>query len=123
MAKEVHGSANARRTVTEDIATGEVRIVEFRDSGDISISDHGLRFHEVSDIEHAIRRNDPLSARCAARREFTLSRGDWRVRVDARTTLTCTRESFQITSTCEAYESHRRVFARTWHDDIPRRLV
>ena len=123
MARQVHRLGHAARTVHEDVATGEVRIVEFRDSGDYCISDHGLRFHEVSEIEHAIRRDDPLSARCTARREFTCRRGDWQVRIDARTTLTSTRDAFQVTSTCDAYESERRVFARTWHDDIPRMLI
>ena len=123
MAREVHRLGHATRTVSEDVATGEVRVVELRDSGDYRIMEHGLRFHEASEIEHAIRRDDPLSARCTARREFTLSRGEWRVRIDARTTLTSTRDAFQVTSTCDAYESERRVFGRTWHDDIPRMLV
>ena len=123
MARAVHHLGQSRRTVLEDVGTGEVRINEFRDMGDFRILAHGLRFHEVSEIEHAIRRDDPVSARCTARREFTCSRGQWHVRIDARTTLTCTREAFQVTSACEAYESGRRVFARAWHDDIPRMLV
>ena len=123
MAREVHHLGQSRRTVFEDVGTGEVRINEFRDMGDFRILDHGMRFHEVSEIEHAIRRDDPVSARCTARREFTCSRGHWHVRIDARTTLTCTKDTFQVTSTCDAYESGCRVFARTWHDDIPRMLV
>ena len=65
----------------------------------------GCDFARMSEIEHAICRDDPLSARCTARREFALSRGEWQVRVDARTTLTSTKDAFQITSTCDAYES------------------
>ena len=123
MNREVHRRGRSTRTVVEDVASGETRVIEIRDLGDYFISDIGLRFHEMSEIEHAIRRDDPLSACCTARREFALSRGDWQVRVDARTTLTSTKDAFQITSTCDAYESGRRVFARNWHDDIPRRLV
>ena len=123
MNREVHRLGRSTRTVVEDVASGEVRVIEVRDSGDYCISDIGLRFQEMSEIEHAIRRDDPLSARCTARREFAVNRGDWEVRVDARTTLTSTRDAFQITSSCDAYESDRRVFARNWHDDIPRRLL
>ena len=123
MNREVHRLGRSTRTVVEDVASGETRVIEIRDLDDHRISDLGLRFREKSEIEHAVRRDDPLSARCTARREFTLSRGDWQVRVDARTTLTSTRDAFQITSSCDAYESGRRVFARNWHDDIPRRLL
>ena len=123
MNREVHRLGRAARTVIEDVASGEVRVLEFRDLGDYRISDIGLRFHEVSEIEHAIRRDDPLSARCTARREFTLCRGDWHVRIDARTTLTSTKDAFQVSSSCDAYESGRRVFARNWHDDIARMLI
>jgi hypothetical protein len=123
MNREVHRRGHSTRTVVEDVATGETWVIEVRDLDDHRISDIGLRFHERSEIEHAIRRDDPLSARCTARREFTLRRGDWEVRLDARSTLTSTRDAFQISSSCDAYESGRRVFARTWHDDIPRRLV
>ncbi len=123
MNRDVHRLGRATRTVIEDVASGEVRVLEFRDLGDYRISDIGLRFHEVSEIEHAIRRHDPLSARCTARREFTLCRGDWHVRIDARTTLTSTKDAFQVSSSCDAYESGRRVFARNWHDDIARMLI
>ena len=109
--------------MVEDVASGEVRVIKFRDLGDYCISDIGLRFQKISEIKHAIRRDDPLSARCTARREFTLSRGDWNVRVDARTTLTSTKAAFQVSSSCDAYESGRRVFARNWHDDIARMLI
>ena len=123
MNREVHRLGRSTRTVVEDVASGEVRVIEVRDLGDYCISDIGLRFREMSEIEHAIRRDDPLSARCTARRKFALSRGDWQVRVDAHATLTSTRDAFQITSSCDAYESERRVFTRNWHDDIPRRLL
>ena len=123
MKREVHRLGRSTRRVVEDVASGETRVIEVRDSDDHCISDIGLRFHELSEIEHAIRRDDPLSARCTARREFTLRRGDWQVCIDARSTLTSTRDAFQISSSCDAWESGRRVFARNWHDDIPRRLV
>lgn len=123
MNHEVHRRGYATRTVVEDVASGETRVVELRDLGDRCISDIGLRFHEVSEIEHAIRRDDPLSARCTARREFTLSRGEWQVRIDARCTLTSTKDAFQVSSSCDAHESGRRVFARNWHDDVPRKLI
>ena len=123
MNREVHRLGRSTRTVVEDVATGEVRVIEYRDLGDYLISDIGLRFQEISEIEHAIRRDDPLSARCTARREFTLSRGDWHVRIDARTTLTSTKDAFQVSSSCDAYESGRRVFARNWNDEIDRMLI
>ena len=87
MNREVHRLGHSSRTVIEDVASGEVRVIELRDLGDYCISDIGLRFGEVSEIEHAIRRDDPLSARCTARREFTLRHRDWQVRIDARTPL------------------------------------
>ena len=46
MNREVHRLGRSTRTVVEDVASGEVRVIEIRDLGDYCISDIGLRFRE-----------------------------------------------------------------------------
>ncbi|MFW6059618.1 MAG: CocE/NonD family hydrolase [Phycisphaeraceae bacterium] len=52
-----------------------------------------------------------------------LSRGDWSVRTETRTVLTCTETDFRIDADLDAYENDRRVYCRTWYEVIPRKLV
>jgi hypothetical protein len=51
------------------------------------------------------------------------SRGDWEVRVETRTFLTCTEDEFRIDATLDGYEGERRVFSRTWNEGVPRDLL
>ena len=53
----------------------------------------------------------------------TFQRGDWQVRTVTRTLLTSDEAGFHLRADLDAYEGLSRVFSRSWHTEIPRRLV
>ncbi|TWS28558.1 hypothetical protein FK530_13175 [Tsukamurella conjunctivitidis] len=65
------------------------------------------------------------SARGETRTLRRFRREDWDVEVRTRTVLTSTVRAFVVTAELDAYESDgdrgpRRVFADSWHREIPR---
>ncbi len=64
---------------------------------------------------------DSLAGETRWERKFT--RGDWEVRTITRTLLTSNETSFHLRADLDAYEGASRVFTRTWHTVIPRKLV
>ncbi|MER0239456.1 CocE/NonD family hydrolase [Fulvimarina sp. MAC8] len=50
-------------------------------------------------------------------------RGKWQIETVTRTTLTATKDAFLIRASLDAYEGEARVFARSWDETIPRKLV
>ncbi|MDX6533760.1 MAG: hypothetical protein QOF68_1504, partial [Gaiellales bacterium] len=56
-------------------------------------------------------------------RVITIERDDFRIRVEARATMSSTDDAFMVTNEIDAYESNVRVAARRWSRVIPRDLV
>ena len=48
------------------------------------------------------------------------ARGDWDVRTETRTLLTCTPTTFVLDATLDAYEGARRLCSLSWSRTIPR---
>ena len=65
--------------------------------------------------------------RCSACTELSermlMRRGDWEVRVEARTRLSATREHFVLQAWLTAQEGEEEVFVREWEQRIERDLV
>ncbi|MBA3519056.1 MAG: hypothetical protein H0T75_15800 [Rhizobiales bacterium] len=68
----------------------------------------------------SVHETDPLSARTEMRKTYEIGRDDWRTRIDTRTVLTATKESFHVSAELSAYEGETRIFNREWDEDIPR---
>jgi uncharacterized protein len=84
------------------------------------LRESGTELSERNVAHYRLREGDPLSAAVEAEVEVGLARGDWRTRVVARGELTCTRETFLLTTQLDAYDDGVRAFARTWTHEIPR---
>ncbi|GAA4313215.1 CocE/NonD family hydrolase [Streptomyces venetus] len=54
---------------------------------------------------------------------MTFQRDDWDVRVVTHTRLRCDETDFFVDATLDAYEAGRRVFSRTWNEEVPRDLL
>ena len=54
---------------------------------------------------------------------YRRARGDWLVRTTTRTRLTSNETCFHLRADLDAYEGTSRVYSRSWHTVIPRRLV
>ncbi len=79
----------------------------------------GTTFH----FEHDLEAHDPTSAVVAMRRTGTLARGAWRTRVETTMRMTCTRETFRLEATMQAFDGDDEVCSRRWDRTIKRDLV
>ena len=84
------------------------------------ITDSATELAERNVVHYRLREGDPLSAAVDCEVEVELARGDWRTRVAVRSTMTCDRDAFLVTTALDAYEGPMRRFARTWTHAIPR---
>jgi uncharacterized protein len=110
------------REVRRDVATGAVEVIGTADDGH-RLLDDGLEYRENErDVYHIVE-GDPLSARVACERTFSVGRGQWRVTVRTVSTMSSTASSFQVTNALDAYEGDDRVFTRTWNAEVPRDCV
>jgi len=93
--------------------------------------DNGRRRHVGSGMvvddhlleRYTIRDGDPLSLKVHIERTLELQRGQWRVRVETRSTMTADATNFYLSNHLDAYEGNTRVFTRSWTRAIPRNLV
>ena len=63
---------------------------------------------------------DPLSARVDCDGQHFLERGDWRIRIELRTSMSATAESFLITKDLDAFEGDVCVHSAHHSVEIPR---
>jgi hypothetical protein len=63
---------------------------------------------------------DPLSAAADLRRTDTIARDAWKIAIETRLRLSCTRDSFLLRASLRARESGEEVCHRSWDCAIPR---
>jgi predicted acyl esterase len=85
-----------------------------------TISESGTELAERNVVHYRLTEGDPLSAAVEVEVEVGLARGDWRTRVVARGEMTCTRDTFLVTTSVDAYEGSVRRFGRRWTHEIAR---
>jgi hypothetical protein len=118
-----------RRTIEIDLATGEMVYTLHGDGGEFGgaslarIEDIDLELGYTLHRRYRINENDPLSAQAEFTQSSSMRRSDWSVRVEARTRLAATAESFQFIGDLEAFEGERPFAQRHWALTLPRRLV
>ena len=67
--------------------------------------------------------DDPLGAVAELSRTETIGRDDWRVRIETRIRLSCTKAAFLLRATLRAQEGLNEVCHREWDCSIPRDLM
>ncbi len=115
--EELGGAAS--RELRHDVGSGAAEVISSA-SGGHRLLDDGLTYLEREEDRMRIVTGQPLSATVRCDREMSVGRGDWQVQVRSTSTMSATATSFLVTNVLEAYEGQDRVFARTWHADIPR---
>lgn len=109
-----------RRVATYDIATGAHTVTDDMVAFPPVRLEGGLEYTESwSDVLRVVD-GDPLSASIRCERTADIGRGDWRVRVETVTTLTCTATTFEVVNAVTGFEADRPVFAKSWHRAIER---
>ncbi|HVS66170.1 MAG TPA: CocE/NonD family hydrolase [Thermoanaerobaculia bacterium] len=111
-----------RRLVLDD-ATRRQTLETGSDSGHVRWLSLELETERVGHDIHSIVEGDPLSARVTCSRRFELRRGDWRVRGETESDMTCDAERFHVTNVVRAWEGERQVHERERRFDVDRLLV
>jgi hypothetical protein len=118
-----------RRSVEIDLATNEMVYTLVSDGGELGgaalahIEEIALEIGHTMRKKFRILEQDPLSAGAEMQVATSLARDDWRVRIDLRTSLSATKETFHFTAELDAFEADEIFETRRWTTDIPRRLV
>lgn len=118
-----------RRMIEIDLATNEMVYTLRGDGGEfggasvarIEEIDLELGYHQEK--QHRIVEEDPLSAKTEFEQFATLRRGDWNVRLDCRTLLSATRQSFEFSGELKAFENDDVFAERQWTVSIPRHFL
>ena len=115
--------AGRNRTITEDPMTGEVTVTVHRERASYHLPAIDLAFEADAEEHYRVREGEPSATTAETRATWRLSRGDWRIRTETATRVTCTPETFEISASMEAFEGEERVAHRDWIRIIPRLLV
>ena len=118
-----------KRSIEVDLASNEMTYTLRGDGGEFG----GAALARLDEIDldlgytqmkrYRIQENDPLSAHTELHQSTVLRREGWSLRLECRTHLTATRDSFQFTGDLETFENDVPFKTRRWVVSIPRRLL
>lgn len=113
LASETTMLRDGGRRVRRDLDDGTTEVEFDWHPSRVRILDTGTEMGEENVTRYRIRDDDPLSATVACHATVTLGRPGWRIRGEARSLMTCDRDTFTVTTSLDAYEDDVRVHART----------
>ncbi len=118
-----------KRAVERDLISNDVVYHLLDEGGDLGTA-AVLRIEEIDlELGHNVERHfrideqDPLSASSEITELITMCRGDWKIRVHARSQLQATQEHFLLRAWLSASEGGKEVFVREWEEVIERDLL
>ena len=120
IAAEVLRAGGHSASISQDLASGEWRMHRVSDDGLTRLTDIGWEYGARTEQDYAIHPDDPLSARVGVAWTKHYGRGDWRVRIEARTRMRASGSHFHLAATLDAFEGETRVFSREWDCKVPR---
>jgi len=109
--------------VIRDLGRNESTLVVSQDRGRLRFDDHDWEVHSSGEERYRVHHHDWSSLRGETTWQRSFERDGWRVRTRTRTRLTCDAERFYLDAELDAYEGERRVFSKTWCEQIERELV
>jgi hypothetical protein len=105
---------DATRTITHDVVSGRLQMVDRIDDGRNRILSNDLVHDSVTTNIFSIVEGQPLSARVQCNRQIELCRGNWHTRVETTSIMTSDLNHFHLTNVLDAYEGDVRVFTKSW---------
>jgi hypothetical protein len=119
-------SERPSRRVERDPASDEIVYTIASDAAELDAA--GTTRIEAIDLDIAtsmlrryrIAERDPATARAEVEQKTLFRRGAWTVRVETRTEMSATPSHFVLRGDLRAYEGEECVFARRWHEPVPR---
>ena len=115
--------AGRNRSISEDPTTGDVTVTVYRERASYHLPAIDLDFAADTREHYSINESDPSATTAETQSTWQLARGDWRIRTETATRVSCTPENFKITATLDAFEGDTKIAGRSWERVIPRRLV
>jgi predicted acyl esterase len=122
LAVEALSGGHASRTVTRDLATGSA-VLTYAYGGGRRRLPSGVEIADDYREVFRIAEDDPLSARIETDHAVELAWDGVRVRVEARSSLTCDAGEFRIANAVDAFENGALVFSASREVSVPRDLV
>jgi putative CocE/NonD family hydrolase len=116
---EGHHNWLVHRDLAQDRSTLEV----INDNGIVRLEDIDLEVENRAYEWYSSDADDFLSIRGETRQVRGLRRGDWAVRTETHTILTCSATEFRIVAELDAFENGIRVACHNWNVSVPRDFV
>ncbi|GKW49512.1 peptidase S15 [Halomonas sp. NCCP-2165] len=124
---KTHRQAEPRRTIQEDVASGEVTVIVEDDLGAMTIEDHGYHVEQRCEERYTAHPEDPTRARAEIVWHYRASReegpGHFDVAVESRYWLTCNDTDFFIEAEQVAHDEGEEVHRKRWQTTVPRQAV
>ncbi|MAM59243.1 MAG: peptidase S15 [Salinicola sp.] len=116
-----------RRTISEDVGSGEVTVTIEDDMGDIRFTDHGLRVEQWAKEIYTSHPSDATRTRAGIEWHYRAGRdegnGQFAVEVTSRYRLHCDETTFYLRAEQLAYEGETPVSEKSWEREIPRTAI
>ena len=112
------GSRN--RIITTDLGKGETVVTVTDTSGRNRYDDIDLVAEARSTERYSVVEDDPLSTTAEVEWTWEFERGDWQIRTQSQTHVSCTKKDFVIRGKLEAHEGGKQVFSREVEERVPR---
>lgn len=110
-----------KRTITEDVASGEVCLRVDDDMGTYRFLDHGFWVEQKATEEYRTRPYDPDATRADIEWLYRAGRDDWQVRVESRLSMTGDEHYYYLSARQQAWLNDEPVNDKHWDYRIPRR--
>jgi len=122
LAREMLRPASRSRRLLLDQATLRQTLETHSDSGRVRWVSLDLETERVGRERHSIVEGQPLSAEVECTHRFELARGDWRVRGETESLMTCDAERFYAANRVRAWEGETLVHERERRFEVARLL-
>ncbi|MDH4572238.1 CocE/NonD family hydrolase [Salinicola acroporae] len=116
-----------RRTIHEDVGSGEVTVTIEDDMGDMRFESHGLRVEQRAKEVYSSHPTDATRTRADIEWVYRASReqgeGRFSVEVTSRYHLHCDETTFYLSAEQRAFEGETLISDRSWEREIPRTAI
>ncbi|PWW34953.1 CocE/NonD family hydrolase [Chromohalobacter israelensis] len=116
-----------KRTISEDVGSGEVTVTVEDDMGDVRFTDHGLRVEQKAREVYTSHPNDATRTRADIEWVYRAGRqegdGQFAVEVTSRYHLHCDEDTFYLSAEQVAHEGETLVSEKSWQREIPRTAI
>jgi hypothetical protein len=122
LAVEQLAPVSVNRSARRESGTGRLESdVDMSYFGSFRLPD-GLEYGERGSDRFVAHARDPLSAETSSEWEIALGRGDWRTRIEARSSMRADATTFHLTAELRAWDGDELVHDRRFEAAIPRDL-